>query len=62
MPEQAFLIARDARGSLVHVRRRGDGGCVGCIEVGLFEIIRALIVAETREATAPGDRFVEVAS
>jgi hypothetical protein len=41
-----FMIVRDARGSLVHVRRRDDGECVGCIEVGLYEIVRALIAAE----------------
>ena len=46
------MIVRDARGSLVHVRRRDDGECVGCIEVGLYEIVRAVIVAE--EGTAPG--------
>ena len=61
MSEHAFVIARDARGSLVHVRRRDDGECLGCIEVGLYEIVRALIVAETTEATAQGDRFEEVA-
>ncbi len=62
MPEHAFVIARDARGSLVHVRRRDSGECMGCIEVGLYEIVRALIIAETREATVRGDRFVEAAS
>jgi hypothetical protein len=44
-----FVIAGDARGSLVHVRRRDDGECVGCIEVGLYEVLRGLILAETRE-------------
>jgi hypothetical protein len=54
----AFVIVRDARGSLAHVRRRDDGECVGCIEVGLFEIVRMMIVAEIRrdEAIAEGDR------
>ena len=42
----AFVIVRDARGSLVHVRRRGDGQCFSCIEVGLYEIVRGLILAE----------------
>lgn len=46
-----FMIERDARGSLVHVRRRDDGECVGCIEVGLFEIVRA-VLAEDLEARA----------
>ena len=52
-PEQGFVISRDARGSLVHVRRRdrGDGTsavaeCIGCIEAGLFEIVRALVLEE----------------
>jgi len=31
-----FVIVRDARGSLVHIRTR-DGECVGCIEAGLYE-------------------------
>ncbi len=44
----AFVIVRDARGSLMHVRRRDDGECIGCIEAGLFEVIRAIIVAEAR--------------
>ena len=52
-----FVIARDARGSLVHVRRRDDGECIGCIEAGLFEIVRSIIVAETKETTASGDRL-----
>ena len=51
------MIVRDARGSLVHVRRRDDGECVGCIENGLFEIIRGLIVAEERQ---PSFKAVEV--
>jgi hypothetical protein len=46
MPEPVFVIVRDARGSLVHVRRRDDGECVGCIEVGLYEIVRAAILPE----------------
>ena len=41
-----FVIVRDARGSLVHVRRRDDGECVGCSEVGLYELVRAAILAE----------------
>ena len=40
-----FVIMRDPRGSLVHVRK-SDGECVGCIEVGLYEIVRAAILAE----------------
>jgi hypothetical protein len=45
-----FVIVRDARGSLVHVRRRSDGECVGCIEAGLFEIVRALALEEPAAA------------
>jgi hypothetical protein len=58
VPGQAFVIVRDARGSLVHVRRRDDGECVGCIEVGLYEVLRSLVREEVlREAaTAGGDR------
>lgn len=41
----AFVIVRDPRGSLVHVRTK-DGECVGCIESGLYEIIRTLVLAE----------------
>jgi hypothetical protein len=42
----AFVIVRDARGALVHVRTRETGECIGCIEVGLFEIVRRVVVAE----------------
>ena len=55
MRDAVFEIARDARGSLVHVRRRDDGECMGCIEIGLYEILRSMIVNEerdTRGATA----------
>ena len=46
-----FVIVRDARGSVVHVRRRDDGECVGCIEAGLFEIVRSLLMAEQSGAS-----------
>jgi hypothetical protein len=49
-----FVIARDARGSLVHVRRTDDGECVGCIEVGLYEIVRALVLEEERRRECDG--------
>ena len=49
------MIARDARGSLVHVRRRSDGECVGCIEVGLYEIVRALVLEEPAAAASQGE-------
>ena len=54
MPELAFEIARDPRGSLVHVRNRQSGECLGCIEVGLYEVVRLLL--KTDEAIAERDR------
>jgi hypothetical protein len=39
------VITRDARGALVHVRT-AQGECIGCIEVGLYEIVRMLIANE----------------
>jgi hypothetical protein len=44
------VIRKDARGALVHVRRRDTGECIGCIEAGLYEVVRAVIV---EEVTAP---------
>jgi hypothetical protein len=44
-----FRLVRDARGSLVHVRK-DDGECIGCIEVGLFEIVKALVLDEEAAA------------
>jgi hypothetical protein len=41
-----FVIARDARGSLVHVRERATGECVGCLESALYEIVRMLVLEE----------------
>ena len=40
-----FRIVRDARGALVHVRTE-TGECIGCIEVGLYEIVRTVIEEE----------------
>ena len=51
---QAFVIVRDARGALVHVRT-AEGECVGCIEVGLYEIVRSLILAEHEERETNDD-------
>jgi hypothetical protein len=58
----AFVIARDARGSLVHVRRRDDGECVGCIEVGLYEIVRALVLEEAKRDGSDGHREGDTSS
>jgi hypothetical protein len=44
-----FLIVRDPRGSLMHVRS-ASGECLGCVEVGLFEVVRAIVL---EEAAAP---------
>jgi hypothetical protein len=43
--DSGFVIVRDARGALVHVRKR-DGECIGCIEAGLYDIVRAIILEE----------------
>ena len=59
MPELAFEIVRDARGSLVHVRNRQSGECLGCMEVGLYEIVRMLILAEREKTIAVRDRLGE---
>ena len=53
------MIVRDARGSLVHVRDAKTGECVGCVEVGLFEIVRDLIL---RERYTADDDEMEVTS
>ena len=50
----AFVVVRDARGALVHVRRRDDGECVGCIETGLYEIVRLLVLEEAATAATGG--------
>ena len=41
MPE-AFVIVRDARGSLVHVRRQDEGECVGCLMVSFTSVASAV--------------------
>jgi hypothetical protein len=55
MPDQAstraaFELARDPRGAQVHVLRKDTGECVGCIEAGLYEIVRSVI---RKELAAP---------
>jgi hypothetical protein len=37
---------RDPRGSQVHVRDRRTGECLGCVEAGLFEVVRLLVLDE----------------
>jgi hypothetical protein len=46
VPGTSFVIVRDPRGSLVHVRDARTGECVGCVEAGLFELIRAALNAD----------------
>lgn len=52
MTERPYEITRSE--GLAHVRRRDTGQCVGCVELGLFEIlrmeIRAELLAEVLEA------------
>jgi hypothetical protein len=43
---ESFDLERDRRGSVVHVRDRQTRECIGCVEVGLFEILRLLVLAE----------------
>jgi hypothetical protein len=50
------VITRDARGALVHVRNASTGECVGCIEAGLYEVVRALILAEAETPARSGRR------
>lgn len=50
----AFELVRDSRGSLIHVRKRSDGECLGCVEIGLFELVRALVLDEERRRIADG--------
>ncbi len=57
---QPFVITKDARGAQMHVRRRDDGACVGCIEVGLFAIVRA-VIEEQLVASVGGSTPTEVA-
>ena len=39
-----YRIDTDAH-EIVHIRRKDSGECVGCIESGLFWLIRALVLA-----------------
>lgn len=49
MPEQELVLVRDARGSLVHVKD-ARGRCLGCVEAGLFELLRTAVLAEQAKA------------
>lgn len=57
---QPFVITKDARSAQMHVRRRDDGACVGCIEVGLYEIVRSVILTEREEGGRTSDRLEEM--
>jgi hypothetical protein len=56
MPDVAFELVRDPRGSQIHVRDRRTGECLGCIEVGLYEIVRSLVLQERDERGHVSDR------
>ena len=56
MPDLTFELVRDARGSQIHVRDRRTGECLGCIEVGLYEIVRTLVLTEREERGRVRDR------
>jgi hypothetical protein len=43
---ESLVLVRDAGGSLVHVRHQKTGECFGCVEVGLFELLKGIILAE----------------
>ena len=43
-----LVLERDARASLVHVRIRKTGECLGCIGAGLFDLLRTLILADVQ--------------
>ena len=42
----SFALVRDPRGSQVHVRDRRSGECLRCVEAGLFEVLRLLVLDE----------------
>jgi hypothetical protein len=42
---EGLVLVRDVRGSLVHVRHQKTGECLGCVEAGLFELLKDLILA-----------------
>jgi hypothetical protein len=49
-----FVIRKDSRGAQVHVVRRDTGECIGCVESGLFEIVRAVIEEELTTSAKEG--------
>jgi hypothetical protein len=51
-----FVITKDPRGAQVHVRRRDTGECIGCIEAGLFAIVRAVVEEEMAASVLEGTR------
>lgn len=53
-PPAPFEIVRDGRGSLIHVRRKDDSECIGCIEVGLFEVVRLIVLHEKAALAVEG--------
>ncbi len=53
---EGFVLVRDPRGSLVHVRNARTGECIGCVEAGLFELIRAALSADAGADAREGRR------
>jgi hypothetical protein len=47
------VIIRDPRGALMHVRT-ASGECLGCIEVGLFEIVKSIVLEEAVASAREG--------
>ena len=46
----------DQVGAQVHVRRRDTGECVGCIEAGLFAIVKAVVEEEVTASVREGTK------
>ena len=53
MPDGPLVLVRDPSRSVIPVRRSGTGECLGCIEIGLFEILRDLLLAGERDSAQP---------
>ena len=47
MKAQAYLIDTDAH-DVVHIRRKDTKECVGCIEAGLYWLVRSIVIGEVQ--------------